>query len=755
MRVNGPVTPGRRQQAGTTVSSVRFGGPTAPAGVATGRRSFRTVCLFVGAATLAFIASVASPATADVIEALGDASIDHDEAARTWVLRAGGARLVLSLDRAADFQIVALQSPTGHNWIPAPQADTTVIINGTSEVLGSRSGGFDLEDVSTENTGHGLKLQAAFFYRPGNLRIVRHLAITDGAPVFEVWTTFEPLGREAVISDVNAFELRVPEGPVHWLNGLRGDSMDQEHLDAFALRTQRVGAEGLRLGAQGRSSEQTVPWFSIEASDDQFFAGLLWSGAWDLNMTRLADRLSLSMGLINMSTRLTDTIVEGPHALFGVARGGLPQASAAIRAYAVPGLRDGRPFNPLVTFNTWFADGIRIDEGHVRDEMRRAAALGSELFVLDAGWYAGTGAGSVFDFSAGLGQWQPDVTRFPNGLKPLTDYAHGLGMKFGLWVEPERADLATLGQTGLDESWLATAGGRQVTDRTGQICLTGAGRAWLFERLTALIDEVQPDYLKWDNNAWLNCDRDGHGHEASGGNFAHVSGLYAMLAGLRERYPELLIENVSGGGNRLDFGMLRFTDVGWMDDRSGPSAYVRHHFEGLSAAFPPAYLFAFVTQSDEEPLTQYADLSLYFRSRMLGTLGMSFSLIGLAGNEAMALEIQTYKELRPTLVEATGTLLTRQAQRESGPSWDVFQSTDLHAAHVILYAFQLDGEVGMMTVRPIDLQPDATYLVEAIDFGRIGTASGNELMLDGIEVFPLHNTNAQILTLSRIGAALE
>jgi alpha-galactosidase len=217
----------------------------------------------------------------------------------------------------------------------------------------------------------------------------------------------------------------------------------------------------------------------------------------------------------------------------------------------------------------------------------------------------------------------------------------------------------------------------------------------------------------------------------------------------------MLVENVSGGGNRLDFGMLRFTDVGWMDDRSGPSAYVRHHFEGLSAAFPPAYLFAFVTQSAEEQLTQFADLSLYFRSRMLGTLGMSFSLTGLAGSEAMAREIQTYKELRPTLVEAAGTLLTRQAQKDSGPPWDVFQSTDRHAAHVILYAFQLDGEVGMMTVRPIDLQPDATYLVEAIDFGRIGTATGDELMLDGIEVFPLHNTNAHILTLSRIGAGGE
>jgi alpha-galactosidase len=492
-----------------------------------------------------------------------------------------------------------------------------------------------------------------------------------------------------------------------------------------------------------------VPWFTIDGQDDEFFAGLLWSGAWNLNISRSSNQLLLSMGLVNMSTRLTDATIEGPHALFGAARGGLPQASAALGAYVARGLRAGRPFTPLVTFNTWFADGIRIDDGHVRGEMLRAASLGTELFVLDAGWYAGPGAEGPFDFSAGLGRWEPDAARFPDGLRPLTDYAHALGLKFGLWVEPERADLATIGETGLEETWLATSDGRHVTEHTGQVCLAGAaGRAWLLDRLTTLIDQVQPDYLKWDNNAWLNCDRAGHGHDATDGNFAHVNALYGLLAALRERYPDLLIENVSGGGNRLDFGMLRYTDVGWMDDRSGPSAHVRHNFEGLSAAFPPAYLFAFVTQSDEERLTEYADLSLYFRSRMLGTLGMSFGLSGLRGVDEIAREIQIYKRLRPMIVEASGTLLTLQAEKTGGPSWDVFQSAGPRA-QVILYAFQNDGDVDKVTLRPIDLQPDSTYLVESIGFGELGSTRGADLMLDGIEVFPLHTTNAHILILSR------
>ena len=81
---------------------------------------------------------------------------------------------------------------------------------------------------------------------------------------------------------------------------------------------------------------------------------------------------------------------------------------------------------------------------------------------------------------------------------------------------------------------------------------------------------------------------------------------------------------MSGGGNRLDVGMLRYTDVAWMDDRTAPSVHVRHNLQGLSAVFPPAYLLSFVTDHDTEPLHDAPDLSLYFRSRMGGALGLCF-----------------------------------------------------------------------------------------------------------------------------------
>src|SRR5262249_4690714 len=162
-------------------------------------------------------------------------------------------------------------------------------------------------------------------------------------------------------------------------------------------------------------------------------------------------------GLEGMTTQVGGAPVEGPHAILGVARGALADASAALRSYVLNGIRQGRALTPLVTYNTWFAYGTAIDEASMRAEMARAAAMGVRLFVVDAGWYSGADTTNVSNFDEGLGSWTPDPARFPNGLSVLTDYAHSLGMKFGIWVEPERVNLSVVGADGLDERWLATA----------------------------------------------------------------------------------------------------------------------------------------------------------------------------------------------------------------------------------------------------------------------------------------------------------
>jgi alpha-galactosidase len=457
------------------------------------------------------------------------------------------------------------------------------------------------------------------------------------------------------------------------------------------------------------------------------------------------------LGVPEVATSIQrDQTLDAPHAVFGVA-GSMGQVTSAMRSFIDQGIREGRPLNPPVIYNTWFAYLTEVDDETLRGEMVRARSVGAEIFVIDAGWYIGAGRGS--DFVSGLGSWEPDPQKFPSGLGALADYAHGLGLKFGIWVEPERVALEMLGRVeGLREEWLATLDGKYQDDRSAQICLgSAAARLWLQRRLFALLDDTKADYLKWDNNFWINCTREGHNHGTNDGNFAHVSGLYGALQAIRTRYPNLIIENVAGGGRRLDLGMLRYTDTAWMDDRSAPSVHVRHNLEGLATVFPPAYLFAFVVNNRAEQLQSAADLSLYFRSRMIGVLGLCFRSDQLSADdmEAIGREVAIYASVRDILKDASAVLLTDQAAPTGGPPWDVLEALTGDAGGAIISAVQADDGVRRVTVRPTGLQPDAMYEVRSVDSGVLETATGATLMTDGIDVNASFISAAHLLVIKR------
>src|SRR5262249_7170854 len=159
------------------------------------------------------------------------------------------------------------------------------------------------------------------------------------------------------------------------------------------------------------------------------------------------------------------------------------------------------------------------------------------------------------------------------------------------------------------------------------------------------------------------------------------------------------------------FGMLRYTDTAWMDDRTAPSVHVRHNLEGLASAFPLAYLLSFVTDHDSEPLHDSPDLPLYFRSRMEGALGLCFLTGDLSEADVSQIsrEISTYKAIQDTLRGAAGTLLTTQAADSNGPPWDVLQATAADGESVVIYAYQSDDSLLSINVQPTALQSSAMY----------------------------------------------
>ena len=321
-------------------------------------------------------------------------------------------------------------------------------------------------------------------------------------------------------------------------------------------------------------------------------------------------------------------------------------------------------------------------------------------------------------------------------------------------------DLATVGREGLaQERFLATADGsyhpgvpnQEATD--AQICLSDRGaREWVLAKLTAFLDSTRPDYLKWDFNRWVVCNRPGHGHPVDGGNFAHVQGLYEIRRALRARYPALVIENCSGGGRRLDFAATTLADTAWMDDRTTPSEHVRHNLEGLATVFPASYLLSYVMPHEAEPMAGARDMPLLMRSRMPGVLGLAvdFDQLDSLDRELIKQDVVLSATIKEVQADAATYVLTPQAR--TGPDWEVVQQQSISSGRGVIFAFDR-GRSERVTVRLRQLERAMVYQLSSIDRGRLGFATGASLMDQGLDIRTAAESAAQVITIDPLGVA--
>ncbi|MGL5837711.1 MAG: alpha-galactosidase, partial [Sphingorhabdus sp.] len=210
-----------------------------------------------------------------------------------------------------------------------------------------------------------------------------------------------------------------------------------------------------------------------------------------------------------------------------------------------------------VHLNTWEGFYFDHDEAALIELAAAAAVIGIERFVLDDGWFQGRN-----DDTSSLGDWWADSVKYPNGLKPLAEHVTGLGMEFGLWIEPEMVNPdSELYRTHPDWA-LATPGRPTITGRN-QLVLDMARPEvsdYLFEKIATLLEELPVGYLKWDHNRDLTtaglrpCYRQ------------QVQAAYALMSRLRRAFPHIEIEACAGGGGRIDAGIVRYTHRFWTSD---------------------------------------------------------------------------------------------------------------------------------------------------------------------------------------------
>lgn len=222
-----------------------------------------------------------------------------------------------------------------------------------------------------------------------------------------------------------------------------------------------------------------------------------------------------------------------------------------------------------VHYNCWEAVYFNHSLPELQDIATRAADLGAERFVLDDGWF-----GRRDDDTTSLGDWAIDQRKYPDGLGPLIDHVHGLGMTFGIWFEPEMVNPDSdiyrahpdwaLGPT--DQIL-----GRQqmVFDMSREDV-----RDYLHSQIAAVLNAYQIDYIKWDHNRVLpHADAD------------QARGTYALLDRLRADFPLVEIESCSSGGGRIDFGIMARTQRVWLSDSN--DALERLRIQHNAALFLP------------------------------------------------------------------------------------------------------------------------------------------------------------------------
>lgn len=695
----------------------------------------RLTLALIGLLALAPAAGLRAAAAIDV----GDASVREAAGGHAWTLGNSAISASIVVTKIG-IQIESMARAGGANVVVPRFGDVGVTIDGVAAIPGDRT--YKYETASATNVDGRAVLTLRFVRRDRPVVVERSFAVAPGAAVIETWTTITA-DRALSVTDPAAFALEFTPRDAAWQRGL--ETPDSEG-GPFTVRTRRLD-DGVAeaFGSETLSSRQYLPWFTLGGNGDRVTAALAWSGTWQAALHGTATGTQVDLGVVRAVVGVAaGQRFEGPHGLIAITADAPGEEARAMAAWFAA-RRHGRAYPAYVTYNSWFQFGIRIDDALMRREMDLVAALGGELFELDAGWYPPLNATDRFDFTAGLGSWQLDRSRFPNGLGALSNYAHAQGLKFGVWVEPERVDLATVGRgQGAEDRFLARENGQYQAGvpnsqaHWGQICLaTDEGWNWVRDRLFAFLDEARADYLKIDLNGWATCTRDDHAHGAGGGNVGHVRGYYRLLEALRDRYPALVVENVSGGARRLDPELLVRTDASWVDDITHPSSRVRHHQELLSAFVPPSALLSYVMEGAGEPLPSAIDLPRMARSRMLGVVGLAADLHLLRPQDEDGLReaFDQYKTLRGLRGTGYATLLTPAVSIGGGtPGWDVVQHTNPGSGIVTVFGYRNAGGARTIRVALRGLQASRSYRYWSFEAGTLGVASGAQLMSTGLDL---------------------
>ena len=385
-----------------------------------------------------------------------------------------------------------------------------------------------------------------------------------------------------------------------------------------------------------------------------------------------------------------------------------------------------------VLINSWEAAYFSFNREQILTFAQSAKSLGIEMLVLDDGWF-----GKRDDDLSGLGDWVENTEKLGGSLKSLAEAVNTIGLKFGLWVEPEMiSEDSDLYHAHPD--WALAMPGRKPVRSRYQLVLDMSREEvvdYLCESLCRILDGAPIDYIKWDFNRSV-CDVYSHAPKACQGETAHrwMLGTYALLDRLTKRYPRLLLETCSGGGGRFDMGMLCYSPQIWCSDNTDAVCRMQIQY-GTSFFYPPIAMASHVSASPNHQTGCVMPMETRFNVAMTGAFGYELDVTRLtdAQREEIRSQIEVYRAVEPLLRGGSYHRLTESRGRWMG--WE-YLAKDAGRALVFAAVLESEGNAEAIRIHPRGLDPDKRYFCRELE----ETHSGQTWMSVGIT---LHNTPRQ------------
>ena len=420
-------------------------------------------------------------------------------------------------------------------------------------------------------------------------------------------------------------------------------------------------------------------------------------------------------------------VFQSPEALFVYAPDGLNGLSHRMHPFVRQRICRGkwRDLPRPILVNNWEATYFGFNYDKLIAIAKRGAEIGCELFVLDDGWF-----GKRDNDDCSLGDWVVNEGKLDGGIRRIAESINALGMKFGLWFEPEMvspdSDLYRA-----HPDWCLHVDGRDRTECRNQLILDMSRKEvqdYIIDIVSGVLRSAPISYVKWDMNRNMaegfSCMLPAQQRMET--QHRYMLGLYRVLEEITSAFPEVLFESCSGGGGRFDCGMLHYMPQTWTSDDTDARERTRIQY-GTSLIYPCSAMDAHVSAAPNHQTSRMTSFQTRCDVAMGGNFVFELDLSKQTEEDLATAKkaVEMVKKLRATMQQGVYTRLINPFEDEGRAAW---QFTDENTVIVCVYVDHQQPNPQPHRVKLAGLEPGAIYA----DAENGITASGAALMNMGL-----------------------